>query len=475
MIWDKEEGNSKSKSRIRNILIFVDNDEDQVEFALSFSDFTKKIGITISNIFQSYLTVTSSGKKLNVKITDIEYKTVFGRFQYNVEGIKFDFKIAVARCNPNLLENIKTQYLIEIKNKKNEKAFIRINSEEDEVILNEFGAQSTRNISICENEQVISIDSNEKLLLTVADDYPYGEDNEDVYFWLSTEKFAIPMIKAFAVEKPTVIEGMKLWYLKRKKKYNFEIQGDNSLVFGTKKYFARDEFRKSLELEKKYINLGAPFAVERNETEGKIKSVDTLLSENIKLAFENIIDYFKKNNLIPSLTYINDDLQILYNDYLDAIIFEIDSIKEGAYLNDKQKSLFNLGIIKREYGDKEIFLTPLHPINIAYQLFLNKQNIDDLEEDNIGLLRKFQQTALLPYINIDPLVKYPKVYLPMEQIHSPEWKIYVEEDLPRYKGSKDFVSKLVFEKIREFIEHFSYLFSGIVRTPIKINLVRGMQ
>ena len=61
------------------------------------------------------------------------------------------------------------------------------------------------------------------------------------------------MIKAFAVEKPTVIEGMKLWYLKRKKKCNFEIQGDNSLVFGTKKYFARDEFRKSLELEKNIL------------------------------------------------------------------------------------------------------------------------------------------------------------------------------------------------------------------------------
>ena len=56
--------------------------------------------------------------------------------------------------------------------------------------------------------------------------------------------------------------------------------------------------KSSLELEKKYINLGAPFAVERNETEGKIKSVDTLLSENIKLAFENIIDYFKKNNFL---------------------------------------------------------------------------------------------------------------------------------------------------------------------------------
>ena len=59
----------------------------------------------------------------------------------------------------------------------------------------------------------------------------------------------------------------------------------------------------------------------------------------------------------------------------------------------------------------------------------------------------------------------------MEQVHSPEWKIYVDEELPRYKGSKDFVSKLVFEKIREFVEHFSYLFLEGSSTPIRINLI----
>ena len=70
----------------------------------------------------------------------------------------------------------------------------------------------------------------------------------------------------------------------------------------------------------------------------------------------------------------------------------------------------------------------MHPINIAYQLFINTQNIDGLENDETDLLRRFQQTALLPYINIDPLTKEPRNYMPVEQIHSPEWKIYVEED-----------------------------------------------
>lgn len=89
---------------------------------------------------------------------------------------------------------------------------------------------------------------------------------------------------------------------------------------------------------------------------------------------------------------------------------------------------------------------------------MNTQDITGIEDDEKDLLRRFQQTALLPYINIDPLTREPKNYMPVEQNYSPEWKTYVKEDLPRYKGSKDFVSKLVADKIQEFVEHFSYLF-----------------
>ncbi len=467
-IWDKEEGTTKAKGRIRNILVFVDNTQDQVEIELFFSDFTKIIGINVPKAYQSFLTVTNSGKKLIVKISEIEDKTVFGRFRYEADGTKFEFKIAVLRCNPNLLENIKTQYIVETKG--NDQDAIRINSEDDEIIINSYG-QIEKVVYITENAQVVSLNGNDQLSITISENYPYAEDNEDVHFSLSTINFVIPIIKAFAVEKPTVIDGMKLWYLKRTRQCNFEIQGDNSLVFGTKKYYTRDEFRKSLELEKRYISLGVPFAVENDGADAGLEAVDINLPSEVKKAFDEIIDHFKSNKEIPSLVYVDSNLEMLYKHYLEEIILEIESIGEGTYLNEEQKGLFYLGIVKRNYGDKETLLTPLHPINIAYQLFINGQQIGGLEEDEIELLRKFQQTALLPYINMDLLSKIPKVYLPVEQVHSPEWKIYVGEELPRYKGSKDFVSKLVSEKIREFIDHFSYLFSAETNAPIRINLI----
>lgn len=467
-IWDREEGVSKAKSRIRNILVFIGDEEDTVDFALNFTEFTKSVGIDVPKAYQSFLRCINSGKQLQVTLTDIEDKTLFCHFRYNEVRGKFDFRIAVLRCNSKLFEGIKTQYSIEVKNANT--AAIRINTEDDEVVFNDYGTNK-RKIQISENNQVVLIGQDDSVLLTVSEDYPYQEESDDVHFSLATDKFVIPMIKAFAVEKPTVIEGMKLWYLKRIRQCNFEMQGDNSLLFGTKKYFARDEFRRSLELEKKYIKKACPFVVEKSAQDVGLEEVDIKLPEAVRNAFDGIVAYFNIHEEIPSLTYINDEIQAMYEKYLREILIAIGEISEGSYLKEEEKGLFYLGMVKRQYGEQEILLSPLHPINIAYQLFINTQNIGGLADEELDLLRKFQQASLMPYINIDPYTKEKKIYMPIEQIHSPEWKVYVEESLPRYKGSKDFVSKLVSEKIREFIEHFSYLFSVETRTPIRINLV----
>ncbi|WP_456079995.1 DNA phosphorothioation-dependent restriction protein DptH [Mogibacterium sp.] len=468
MIWDREEGASKAKSRRRNIIVFIDDKAEKAELTLSFSEFTKNAGININRAYKSILNVTSSGKKLSVSINDIKEKTVFVRFGYEVDGTKFDFKIAIIRCLPKLIETIKTQYTIEVKNVGDEA--VRINTEDDEVLLNNYGTEIKKS-HIVENGQVVMLGENDQLSLKISDDYPYTEGNEDIHFSIATSNFVIPMIKTFTVEKPTVIEGIKLWYLKRTKKCNFEMRGDNSLVFGTKKYFTRDEFRRSLELEKKFIQLGAPFAIEKNGFDGKLYAEEVTLPKKVRRSFDAIIKYFITNNEIPSLTYINTELETLYKCYINSIIKEIRMIDDGAYLAEEQKGIFRLGIIKRNFGDSEVFLTPLHPINIAYQLFINEHNIEGVSEDEIDLLKKFQHTSMLPYININPYSKQPLVYVPIEQTHSPEWKVYVDESLPRYKGSKDFVSKLVSEKIREFVEHFNYLFSVETRSPIRINLI----
>ena len=231
--------------------------------------------------------------------------------------------------------------------------------------------------------------------MEIGEDYPYSENSEDVCFVLSTDNFVIPMIKAFAIEKPTVIEGMKLWYLKRTQKSNFEILGDNSLIFGTKKYWTRDEFRKSLDLEKKYIKARSPFVVEKSVDDEELVPVNIELPNSVQTVFAHLMDYFNSLGSIPSLVYVNSEVESLYKEYLEAVFNEIKDIPEGAYLSEEQKGLFFLGAVKKLHGDQEIMLSPLHPINVAYQLFMNAQNIDGLSDGEYDLLRKFQQKSLI--------------------------------------------------------------------------------
>ncbi|MFR8725493.1 MAG: hypothetical protein ACLVEZ_03740 [Mediterraneibacter faecis] len=78
-----------------------------------------------------------------VTITGIEDKTVFYHFKYNDNGVKYDFRIAVIRCTPGLLENIKTQYSVEIKG--TDKSAIRINTDSDDVVF--YNGENEKNIS----------------------------------------------------------------------------------------------------------------------------------------------------------------------------------------------------------------------------------------------------------------------------------------------------------------------------------------
>ena len=111
-------------------------------------------------------------------------------------------------------------------------------------------------------------------------------------------------------------------------------------------------------------------------------------------------------------------------------------MQEGSYLTQSEKNLFKIGTIKREVEDRELIFTSLHPLNIAYQLHLINCIDDETISDEV--LKKFTSTYLLPYI-VD---ENDKLYIPMEQQHTPEWKYYVDESLPRYKSSRDFVSKV---------------------------------
>ena len=453
--WDREEGRSKVKSRIRNIIVFNENRSETIDLEFLFDDYLKKEYIYKT---EGEVEAATSGKRLKVTIKDIEGKSNFYKVIYKYEKVKFEFKIVMLKCNEKYFESIKAKFSLVIKNNEQ---YISVNTNDSSITFNEFAEGDITNYEIDSNNDVINIGNDEKLTVKISENFDYEDDSDLVRFKLKIGNEFIPIGIVGTTEKVVPIEGFKVWKLKREKSSDFKLIGDNKLQHGTREYFTRDEFRKNLSLEKQIIDMeGLSFI----DTANGLESIELDLNNDVKKSYYSILEYYKFSKKLPSLTYLNDDLKSLYEDFINVYIKALNNIEEGSYLTQSEKNLFKIGTIKREIEDRELIFTSLHPLNIAYQLHLINCIDDETMSDEV--LKKFTSTYLLPYI-VD---ENDKLYIPMEQQHTPEWKYYVDENLPRYKSSRDFVSKLVSEKLDEFVGHFKYMFE-IGNAPIRINLI----
>lgn len=453
--YDREEGTSKAKSRIRNMIIFNEDRKEEIDAEFSFDSSLSKEFLKT----EGELNAVTSGKRIKVIFKNCDSDASFYKITYkNDKNIKFEFRVVIVNCNKKYLESIKTKYSIII-NKKY--SYISINTNESDIVFNEY-ASTSKIHELSDNYDNIQISEDERLTLNISDNFEYENDSDLIKFKLNINNCTIPFGVIGTSEKIAPIEGLKVWKLKREKKCDFKLIGENKLQHGTKEYFTRDEFRKNLQLEKQIIEMEGLYFIDTNDG---LENVDLELNDEVKETYNNIIKHFNSSNKLPSLTYLEEDIKNLYSEFIKIYIRELNKIEEKEYLNREQKNLFKIGSIKREIEDKELMLTPLHPLNIAYQLQINEEIQDEAMEYEV--IKKFTSTYLLPYINVGE----DKLYIPMEQNHSPEWKYYVDEKLPRYKSSRDFVSKLVNEKIEEFVDHFKYLFNMGSNAPIRINLI----
>ena len=58
------------------------------------------------------------------------------------------------------------------------------------------------------------------------------------------------------------------------------------------------------------------------------EKIDLEVDYKVKEAYENLINYYKVNNLLPSLAYYDIDLVNISKDYINSILDVLDSIKK---------------------------------------------------------------------------------------------------------------------------------------------------
>lgn len=229
-----------------------------------------------------------------------------------------------------------------------------------------------------------------------------------------------------------------------------------------------DRFRNLANLEKRMIDNGAySLFVEQNEfsEEYEIKTNIFDVPSAISSALSCVFAYFKKMDTVPSFMRPDDKLCELYQKYIDAVHTEMLNIPTNASLNCTDAiNIAKLGVVEKEDGT--IMLSPFHPLMVAYALQMARSV--DSKEFNGKVIDELSPLYLMPYIYYGHGALKAISCTETEDVLT--WVKYEKaDDMQHVYGSKS-TSKLINEKIKNFLDNFKYYFPD-ADSPIRISAI----
>lgn len=176
-----------------------------------------------------------------------------------------------------------------------------------------------------------------------------------------------------------------------------------------------------------------------------------------------VFRYFKEENTLPSLCPITDELRKLYSNYVHAVQNVILAIPSSHCMDREVYNLTKLGVVEK---NGRVYLSPFHPLNVAYALEYDRQNDD---KQGTAFARKLLSPFyLMPYIYYDSQEMRPYTDHRFDEIRN--WLCYEPVSSVQQERTNDLTTRMVWTKMRSFIQHFQYLFQD-KESPIIISVI----
>ncbi|HFD31330.1 MAG TPA: DNA phosphorothioation-dependent restriction protein DptH [Gammaproteobacteria bacterium] len=456
--WERAEGTTPAAKRKRHIIIFNPAHHDSVEYTLSFDKAVKQSAIIVAA--KSKISAEQQGKKIKLTVKECGQNAVIDQVIYNDKNAsgKYIFNIAVLPFPPATLANHKSTYLVKGQPRSQR---IRFNAE-SVIIFNDNGTDEAR-ITISEDSQ-IPISPETKVVAELAGDLDFSTLEFDI-IW---EGSKIPCELAIDASKPVYISGVKIWKYKRESKKSFNYANDNKLVFGNEDFYTNRQRTLHFLNQEQQIISEFPQYCHWVQNKNGIKPLYLDIDKKILESFTSLTNFYNKRNLLPSLTStFETELLDLMQAYVQTFAESLSNIPQGQPLDKKTHNLLKVGTVEELDGQRQVCFTPLHPLNVAYQLKVHSELVDEkIPEEILGCL---SASDLLPYINgsSEPSDKL----CPVLETELPEWTVYRPFRTIHRGWHNEYVHKLIAEKISEYESHFPYLFTGSTEAPVKINLI----
>ncbi len=455
--WDRKEGATSAASRKRHIIVFNPDKDAEVELTLNFESGVKQSAVRVAN--SANIAVEARGRSIVVRANGCEQGSIVDQFFYDdpeASG-KYIFNVAIIPVSSDFMKAHKATYKVSGGARAR-----RLQLYYDGFLLFNDSQDHESRLAL-QQDGKIPLSASEKTVLTLDE----NADEDRLLFDLEFGGLTIPCEVYRDSVKPTRITGVRIWKWKRECQKSFEYASENKLIFGNEEFFThRSRTKYFLDLENELINQYPNDCFWLHDKSG-LKPKLLNIGSGLRDAFRDLCDYYRKQSLLPSLAFISSDLADLMQQYVDEFMKELSSIEEGIHLPEEKHNLLRIGTIDHSDGERQIYLTPLHPLNVAYQLeFCAEAGKSKVPEE---ILKCLSPASLLPYIN-DPADSMRKLQ-PVPETELAEWAVYKPCNTLSRGWHNEYVQKLIAEKVDEYTRHFPYLFTGSSKAPVRINLM----
>lgn len=462
--WDdkafiRNDGETASKRRSKNILIFNPDGMSSVTVEIDCS--LSKIQITDLNVRNLEFRMDGRTAFLNITASGCTFASCTLQDK-NQRPTKYKFNICVLNLPVSMFGGIIPHYLISAKN-------IEIQGLNERIVFNESGCRTVSGTAL--DGENYSLDYQTRLSLDITDD-TFDIDRSKISFYLNIGAVTVPFCISSIYKKINVINGIQLMLQKYRSNNDLRyIENGNTIADSTTPYGIEGNLKILLAYEWKMIKNG--WLAAHFDQNGSLTEFRITVPDNIREAYLDLSSYLYKNNQVPSLAVYRDgsELSQKAEKYLTAVSIYLNSFKDGQNLTSGANSSLMLGcVIDDRPGKDSLMMSPLQPLNIAYQIALGKeQKISDVTE---RMASRLSPLYLIPYIHKEnPVTREAELCHAVEDSSSPEWRFYASVSEKKYNASRQFVSRLVESKIAEYKQHFRFLFVDMKNQEFRINLI----
>ncbi len=448
----RSDGDSKTKQRYKNIIVFNPELKPSVTIAVSCNMAVKSAWITANGA-----SVSSGSRIVTIGIAASDCTFSFVEIKDPNNNITYRFKICVLNLPARYLESIQTCYTLDVRKTLKHPA-IQVLGIQDELLINP-GCDDML-VAHLQPDGEYSCNYNQTLCLRF-DAEEIDPDSGKLSFVAKCGAIEVPIRIVDESAKPVELTGIAAFKWKHVARSGLEYR-NGKIIAGTKEFYAKSPFKESLEYESFLVKNGWLAAT---ESLSGIEECRLDVPDSIRDTYQDLVAEFRALRQLPSLSFYSGALLKKAEAYVKAVENVLSAISEGETLTTSQNDILMLGCIIRITEERLISMSPLHPLNVLYQLSLLSE--DDIGDVRDNLVEKLSCLYLLPYIKDSN----KKLYHAIEQRHSPEWHIYAQLSNKRYQGGRSFVQKLISDKITQYIDHFAFLFKDLCNDLFCINLV----